>query len=110
MQGFVLKECCRHYEFIVRSADTSHERLEFDAEVLSSGSLREFVGFNRARHALLEAAILATRFHMFSQTEIDSEFEKFGKIIAKTGDATEIEAMADLHEAHVRFRAAGARP
>lgn len=109
VRGFVLKECCRHYEFIVRRADTSHERFEFDAEVVSSGTRREFIGFNRARHALLEAAIFATRFHMISEAEIDAEFDKLGTIIAKTGDAAEISAMVELREAHARFRAAGGR-
>ena len=110
IRGFVLAECCRSYEFIVRDADTSHELFELDAEVVAVRLHREFVGFNRARHALLEAAIFATRFHMIAQEEIDEEFEKFGKIIFKTGEAAEILAMGDLRRAHAHFRAAGARP
>ena len=110
IRGFVLAECCRSYEFVVRSADTSNERFELDAEVVAVHTHREFVGFNRARHALLEAAIFATRFHMIPELEIDSEFGKLETIIAKTGDAAENLAMAELREAHVRFRTAEARP
>ena len=31
------------------------------ADVVDSGRLRDFFGFNRAKHAVIEAAILATR-------------------------------------------------
>lgn len=108
VRGFVLLDCCRSYEFVVRSIDTSQTRFELDAEVVASAVHREFVGFNRARHALLEAAIVATRFHLIPETEIAAEFDKFGTIIAKTGDAAEILALAELREAHARFREAGA--
>ena len=109
IRGFVLDGCCRSYEFVVRTVDTSQERFELEAEVVATAAHRDFIGFNRARHALLEAAILATRFHMISESEIDAEFEKLGEIIFKTGDAAEIVAMADLREAYGRFRSAGAR-
>ena len=105
VKGFTLLDCCRSYEFIVRSIDSSQKRFELDASVVATAVHREFVGFNRARHALLEAAIFATRFHMISESEIDAEFDKLGTIIAKTGDATEICAMQELREAHARFRA-----
>ena len=110
IRGFVLIDCCRSYEFIVRDIDTSHERFEMNAEVVAVRTHRDFVGFNRARHALLEAAIFATRFHLIAQEEIDEEFEKLGKIIFKTGDDAEIRAMGDLRCAHARFRAAGKQP
>ncbi len=110
IKGFVLAECCRSYEFVVRDADTSNERFELEAEVVAAQTHREFIGFNRARHALLEAAIFATRFHMIATSEIDAEFEKLGKIIFKTGDDAEILAMAELRHAHARFRLAEARP
>lgn len=110
IRGFVLADCCRSYEFVVRSADTSNERFELEAEVVAARTHRDFVGFNRARHALLEAAILATRFHMISESELDAEFQKLGTIISKTGNDAEILAMSDLRRAHARFRAAGARP
>ena len=110
IEGFILEDCCRSYEFVVRSADTSRERFELDAEVVAVAAHREFLGFHRARYALLEAAIFATRFHLLPAAEIDAEFEKLAVIIAKTGDAPEAQAMAELKEAHARFRAAGARP
>lgn len=110
VKGFSLLHCCRSYEFVVRSVETSHARFELHAEVVATATHREFVGFNRARHALVEAAILATRFHLIAEGEIAAEFDKLGTIIAKTGDAPEILAMAELREAHIRYRIAGTKP
>ncbi len=107
VRGFVLEDCCRSYEFVVRSADTSHARFVLDAEVVAAATHREFVGFNRARHALLEAAILATRFHLLPTAEIEREFAKLSTIIAKTGDEPERSAMVDLTEAFARIRVGG---
>jgi len=110
IRGFVLEDCCRSYEFVVRNADISHERFALDAEVVATATHREFVGFNRARHALLEAAIFATRFHLLPPDEIEREFEKLATIIGKTGAEPEKSAMAELEAAFARFRAGGARP
>ena len=109
VKGFTLLDCCRSYEFAVRSTDTTRTRFELDAEVVACSVHREFAGFNRARHALLEAAILATRFHLIPEAEIAAEFDKLATIIAKTGDAPEILAMSELGEAHARYRAAEGR-
>src|SRR6185312_9084280 len=43
--GFVLADCCRHYEFVVRAADTSGERVSIEAEVVHSERHRDFWGF-----------------------------------------------------------------
>ena len=45
----------------VRSLDDRNEPAEIVCEVVDRGRLRDFFGFNRAKHAVLEAAILATR-------------------------------------------------
>ncbi len=107
IRGFVLMDCCRSYEFVVRSAETTQERFVLDAEVVAAATDREFVGFNRARHALLEAAIFATRFHLLPTDEIEREFAKLSTIIAKTGDEPERSAMVDLTEAFARLRVGG---
>jgi hypothetical protein len=71
--------------------------------VVHRGFRREFVGFNRARHAVLEAAILATRTHLLPAEQIRSEFEKLQIIVDKTAGPREREAMA-LLTTHVRAR------
>jgi uncharacterized protein len=87
VRGFILTQACRYFEFRVRSIDTSAERVRIEADVVARGTLRDFFGFNRARHAVLEAAILATRFHLLPSTEIEAEFVKLAVIVDKTGGA-----------------------
>ena len=65
------------------------------------GVRREFIGFNRARHAVLEAAIYATRLHLLPRTFIESELARLQVIVDKTAGPDEFEAMALLAE-HVR--------
>jgi hypothetical protein len=94
--GAVLADGCRWYEFEVREIDDSNERAEMRAHVLNAGRVRDFFGFNRAKHAVLEAAILATRVHLIPRAEILSEFGRLKPAVAKTGGPNEIEAFAML--------------
>jgi hypothetical protein len=71
--------------------------------VVHTGTRREFLGFNRARHAVLEAAILATRTHLLPAEEIRAAFERLQVIVDKTAGPREQEAMAMLTE-YVRSR------
>jgi hypothetical protein len=66
--------------------------------VVHRGVLREFIGFNRASHAVLEAAIYATRMHLLPRAFIDSEFARLQVIVDKTAGPREAEAMALLTE------------
>ena len=109
VNGFVLADCCRHYEFVVRSVDDSAERVVMDAEVVHAGRHRDFFGFNRAKHAVVEAAILATRFHPLPLDEVAAEFARLRVVVGKTGGPAEHEAM-DFLEARLRAAmAAGER-
>ena len=103
--GFVLTGACRFYEFAVRSMDESQERVQIRAEVVHRGTLREFFGLNRAKHAVVEAAILATRVHLTGPAEVLAEYRKFRVLVEKTGGPAEHAAFAFL-TAHVE-RAAG---
>jgi len=47
---------CRYHEFRVLSMDTSEPRVRIDCVVVHTGRRRDFFGFNRAKHAVLEAA------------------------------------------------------
>ena len=62
---------------------------------------REFLGFNRARHAVLEAAIYATRVRLLERSFLESELARLQVIVDKTAGDEEHEAMA-LLTAHVR--------
>jgi hypothetical protein len=109
VRGWVLSNACRYYEFRVQSIEPSEERLRIaaevervriEAEVVHAGTIREFFGFNRAKHAVLEAAILATRLHFLPRDEVEAEYRKLRVIVDKTGGPAEFEAMAFL-EAHL---------
>ena len=104
--GYVLSDSCRHYEFVIASADESGERVSLEAEVVRAGRSRDFFGFNRAKHAVVEAAILATRLHLLPLAEIASDFRKLRVIVDKTGGPDEREAMTIL-EAKLRAAEAG---
>jgi hypothetical protein len=101
VKGFILADACRHYEFRVRELDSSAERVNIEVEVLHAGRHRDFWGFNRAKHAVVEAAILATRMQLIPHAEIGAEFVKLRVIVNKTGGPAEHEAMEFL-EAHLR--------
>ncbi len=98
VHGWVLQDCCRYYEFRIVSSDVSQERAELLAEVVASGRVRDFFGFNRGKHAVLEAAILATRLHMLPRDEIEADFRKLAVLVDKTGGPQERQAFALLAE------------
>jgi len=104
--GYVLSDACRHFEFVVTRLDDATERVTIEAEIVHTGHGRDFFGFNRAKHAVLEAAILATRVHLLPHAAIAAEYRKLKTLVDKTGGPQEHEAFA-LLEAHVQRAGAG---
>ena len=106
VRGWVLRDACRYYEFRVAALDDGEERVRIEAEVVHQGRLRDFFGFNRAKHAVVEAAILATRTDFLPLEEIEAEYRKWQVVVDKTGGEREREAFALLcrHVAGVRQR------
>jgi hypothetical protein len=98
VRGFVLQDACRYYEFRVRSVDEREARVRIEAEVVHSGRLRDFFGFNRAKHAVLEAAILATRTDFLPLAEVEAEYRKLAVLVEKTGGEQERQAFAFLRQ------------
>ena len=83
-----LADTCRWYAFHVTLLDDSSERTTIECETIASGRVRDFFGFNRAKHAVVEGAILATRIGILPTEEIRSDFERLRIIVEKTaGDA-----------------------
>src|SRR5262245_24806489 len=110
VRGWILGDACRYYEFRVDAMDDREERVRIDAEVVHSARLRDFFGFNRAKHAVVEAAILATRTDFLPLDQIEAEFAKLAVLVGKTGGQQEKDAFAFL-QAHVeRCKAARACP
>ena len=96
VRGFVLADACRFYEFRVAAIDDRTERVSIEAEVVHTGRLRDFFGFNRAKHAVVEAAILATRTAILPLDEIAAEYRRLAVLVDKTGGPQEHEAFALL--------------
>jgi hypothetical protein len=96
IRGVVLTDCCSWREVEVRSIDSTPPRSRIETEVVHQGVRREFIGFNRARHAVLEAAIYVTRLHLLPRAFIDSELARLQVIVDKTAGSDEIEAMVML--------------
>lgn len=98
IRGSILRDACRFYEFRVVSIDDREERVSIEVEVVHHETLRDFFGFNRAKHAVVEAAILATRTDFLPLDEIEAEFRKLAVIVQKTGGEQEKEAFEFLRE------------
>lgn len=98
VRGFVLRDACRSYEFRVCSIDEREERVRIEADVVHAERLRDFFGFNRAKHAVVEAAILATRTHFLPLAEIQDEYRRLAVIVDKTGGEQEREAFEFLRQ------------
>jgi uncharacterized protein len=96
VRGAVLADCCSWRELAVDSIDSTPPRSRIEASVVHRGFRREFIGFNRARHAVLEAAIYATRLHLLPRAHVESELARLQTIVDKTAGSDEIEGMALL--------------
>ena len=101
VRGVVLADCCSWRELEVQAIDSTPPRSRIETRVVHRGVRREFIGFNRARHAVLEAAIYATRLQLLPRSFIDSEMARLQVIVDKTAGPQELEAMALLTE-HIR--------
>jgi hypothetical protein len=101
VRGVVLEAACSWRELEVREVDATPPRARIETAVVHCGVRREFIGFNRARHAVLEAAILATRTHLLPAGQIREELARLQTIVDKTAGPREREAMALLTD-HIR--------
>ena len=99
----VLEAACSWREVEVVRVDDTPPRSRIETRVVHRGFRREFIGFNRARHAVLEAAILATRTHLVPMEQIREELARLQVIVDKTAGPREQEAMAFVTE-YVRGR------
>ncbi len=96
VRGRVLEAACSWREVEVVAIDDTPPRSRIETRVVHRGARREFLGFNRARHAVLEAAILATRTRLLPAAEIREAFARLQIPVDKTAGPLEREAMALL--------------
>src|SRR5512133_3466945 len=107
IEGAVLEDACSWREVRVEAIDDSAERARVTTAVVASGTGREFLGLNRARHAVLEASILASRARLLAPHDIRAELARLQPLVDKTAGPREREAMAYVTQ---RLRAAVGEP
>jgi hypothetical protein len=107
VEGAVLADACSWREVAVEAIDAAGPRARVTTRVVGRGSGREFVGFNRACHAVLEAGILASRVRRLPADEIRAELARLAVVVDKTAGPRQRAAM-DCVLAHVRAAVARA--
>lgn len=80
-----------------------------NARVVHAERIRDFFGFNRGKHAVVEAAILASRVQLLSPQILFAEMERLRIPVDKTGGEREHQAF-DLLERFVREQACRRSP
>jgi len=103
VDGAILADACRWYEFKVTQIDDAYDRAELTAQVVDSGRIRDYFGLNRAKHAVLEAAILATRLHLIPPAEIQRQLAALRAPVEKTAGPREWEAFQFLERFVAEF-------
>jgi hypothetical protein len=98
VEGWIIANACRWYAFRVESLDDRDERTSIVARVVDCGRMRDFFGFNRAKHAVVEAAILATRIGLLDVEHVRSEFARLAVLVEKTGGRQERDAFSFLRQ------------
>ena len=98
IEGKALTNACRWYEVKVESVDVAQERSTVVARTVATQRNRDFLGFNRAQAAVIEAAILATRIHILPAEDILSAVKQLESPVTKTGGQAELNAYEFLCE------------
>ena len=104
VEGAVLDDACSWREVRVEAIDDSEQRARVGTVVVGGGSGREFLGLNRARHAVLEASILASRVRFLEAEHVWAELDRLQVLVDKTAGPREREAMAYVIKALARAR------
>jgi len=84
-----LKDCIRAFEFEITSADWSEPRANLLCRVIMTHRRRDWIGWNRAQHAVLELTISATRVKMIPRDVIEHQIRQLTPLIEKTAGARE---------------------
>jgi uncharacterized protein len=106
VRGVILTDACHWREVTVEDV-TLPERLastggraDISTRVIAAAVGRPFAGLCRAKHAVVEASILASRVRRLPRAEVLAELERLDHLVDKTGGPAEREAMAFIR-AHV---------
>ena len=87
-----LEAALAHAQLRVAHVEEHVARPRFHCDVVASHAHAPFAGFNRAKGAVLELAILASRLHMLPREKVEAEIAYLEIAMAKTAGAAELEA------------------
>jgi hypothetical protein len=96
--GAILERACSYRELRLLAALGEGERICFSCEVVGTGTIREFLGFNRAAGALLELAVAATRRALLPEEAWKPLWNQACRCVERTGGPRELEALSVLQD------------
>lgn len=96
-----LQGALAHAELAVVGVSEHQQRPRFHCSIVGRGLHAPFEGFNRAKAAVVEAAILVSRLPLLPREKVEAEIAYLGIAMEKTAGSEEIEAWSWLME-HVR--------
>lgn len=92
----ILKQTHRWFAVEVDSVAETPPRFEMKCRVVRSQIELPFFGFNRAKHAVIEAAILATRTHLIAADDLLRQLDALRPLVEKTAGRSERNAFEML--------------
>lgn len=95
--GWLVREACQWYQLEIDTWNLDGQRSEARARLTAQGTLRPFWGWNRAKHGLLEAAILISRAHLITKEELETNLDRIEPAIIKTAGPREQTAWQLIH-------------
>jgi hypothetical protein len=112
VRGVILRGAChwrevRVTDIVVRPSTAGAPRADVVTTVVGAGTVRPFVGLCRAKHAVVEASILASRLRRLPLPQVLTELDTLETLVDKTGGPREQEAFRFIR-AFVAQRADGA--
>lgn len=86
---YKLVDCCRWFAVEIQSWQEDAQRPQARCRVVHRGVQRPMFGLNRGKHAVVEAAILATRVELLGRGEVQRQMQALLPLVEKTGGAAE---------------------
>jgi len=100
VRGVILADACHWREVSVERVSMPEPRpagggrADVETRVVAAATGRPFAGLCRAKHAVVEASILASRARRLPGAEVLHELDRLDALVDKTGGPAEREAMA----------------
>lgn len=96
--GWTLSDSCQWFALQMNEWDLTGPRATASTRLVHHQVQRPFWGWNRAKHAVVETAILASRVSMLDRDLLIVELSQWKQIVEKTAGPRELEAFALLEE------------